>query len=537
MTTASLNHITGPYTGTLSGFGVQSFELARAKTNTQECYKFIGFQIPANTGAVDHEREALTALIRTSDDELASGPSVYKAAVGMSARGYVASGNAHGRAFGANLYGLIETGGEGVAVGAEVDVSHNGHENATPFAGDIKVGLIVANQGPVPCTMGIQISGNPFWYGFLIVRASIKNNVDARAFLLQDVFSIDRDGYTTVGKQVHDRQVTGIEFDPTGQIYQSGASTFNFIQTLSGTPGAGTIAQNIAQQKNSAGTLKTFLNAQSIVSVATAGAETGTYSIDGLLAGANVNIFLANGSRIGPGTDNAVTCGHPSFRYSTVYAGTGTINTSDVVLKDNVTDIEDRVLNAWGRVRGRAYQWKDAIDAKGIKNARVHFGWIAQDVIKEFEAERLDPWRYAPLCKDEIVLKVKRKKIERRQKMESREVTHDEFTMVNGRMTITKIVEVKNVPVMQDHLLYDENGKPIFEKVRMRDENQNAIFIDRHRVYTEPVYEDVEIDINEDVPTGEYRLGLRYSQCLVLETAWLRREVEKLTALLKGKTP
>lgn len=403
-TASSQNLLVGYETlSRVSGFPVHRMDAMRARSNGQETGHFYTLTIPANTGTVDHEKEALFALAVTYDDELATGPSVYKAAVGGTLRGYIGATNQHGRAFGANLYALIEDGGQGVLCGCEIDVSHNSHENATPFSGDVKIGLNVANVGAVACTTAIEVSGNPWWYGLVIAQASIKNDADARAIYVQNVFSVDRDGHTTVGKTSQDRQVAGVELVNSGQVWQSttgGAATL--IHTVTGTPGAGTISQIVAQQKNSSGTVISFANQFVSASVATAGSETTVWGIDGYLAGAGVRLIQVSGSVIGPGTDNVVTCGNPSLRYSTVYAGTGAINTSDATEKDWLGEPDPRVFDAILSIPLGVYQFKDSVAKKGKDSARLHFGATAQGLRDAFEKHGLDASRYGLFCADEI---------------------------------------------------------------------------------------------------------------------------------------
>jgi hypothetical protein len=88
---------------------------------------------------------------------------------------------------------------------------------------------------------------------------------------------------------------------------------------------------------------------------------------------------------------------------STVFAGTGTINTSDAREKTQLKSFDmTPVLEAVASVPMRAFQWKDAIKKKSKEEARIHFGPMAQDVVKAFEERGLDPWRFAVLCADEI---------------------------------------------------------------------------------------------------------------------------------------
>lgn len=97
-----------------------------------------------------------------------------------------------------------------------------------------------------------------------------------------------------------------------------------------------------------------------------------------------------------------MSLGSPGRKWSTVYAATGTINTSDARDKDwrgGLNEAEIRVAKALAGKIG-VYRWKYAIDAKG-DDARLHIGVLAQEVIEAFEAENLDPFRYGLVCHDE----------------------------------------------------------------------------------------------------------------------------------------
>lgn len=125
----------------------------------------------------------------------------------------------------------------------------------------------------------------------------------------------------------------------------------------------------------------------------------------------NVMLFIVNGveqARFEPGAglcfrpavDNNQVLGRASFRWSTVYAGTGTINTSDAREKTAPLPIDDAVLDAWADVQLATFQWLESIRLKG-EDARWHFGVIAQQVRDTFLAHGLDGTDYGLLCYDE----------------------------------------------------------------------------------------------------------------------------------------
>lgn len=100
-----------------------------------------------------------------------------------------------------------------------------------------------------------------------------------------------------------------------------------------------------------------------------------------------------------PYPDNAMKLGNSSNRWTTVYATTGTINTSDERLKQQIKPIDDACLRAWEKVKYVQYKWNDAVETKG-DGARWHFGLIAQRVKEAFESEGLDAFEYGLLCYD-----------------------------------------------------------------------------------------------------------------------------------------
>lgn len=110
---------------------------------------------------------------------------------------------------------------------------------------------------------------------------------------------------------------------------------------------------------------------------------------------------IESGGHFRPFVDNLYSVGAASLRASVVYAGTGTINTSDASEKTAPLPIDDAVLDAWGDVQLITFQWLESIRIKGEDGARWHFGVIAQQVRNAFAARGLDGTRYGLLCYDE----------------------------------------------------------------------------------------------------------------------------------------
>jgi hypothetical protein len=106
-------------------------------------------------------------------------------------------------------------------------------------------------------------------------------------------------------------------------------------------------------------------------------------------------------STIKPYTDTSINLGTSFQRFGTVYAVTGTINTSDINEKEQIEELDAAEHNVALAIKGliKKFKWKSSVAEKG-DDARIHVGVMAQEVRDAFIAEGLDPERYALFCKD-----------------------------------------------------------------------------------------------------------------------------------------
>lgn len=116
----------------------------------------------------------------------------------------------------------------------------------------------------------------------------------------------------------------------------------------------------------------------------------GDYGVE--VDGTTVWQYRANG-KFRPGTDNAYSLGEASRRPSELFAGTGTVNTSDARAKKDIAPIPDYVLDAWAEVEWCEYRF--------IGRNRLHTSLIAQTIQDVFERHGIDPFAYGVLCYDE----------------------------------------------------------------------------------------------------------------------------------------
>lgn len=102
-----------------------------------------------------------------------------------------------------------------------------------------------------------------------------------------------------------------------------------------------------------------------------------------------------------PQADGTQNLGGASNKWGTVYAATGTINTSDARLKTVVASFEPEEIAAAKALAAEIgiFRFLDAIAEKG-DGARYHVGLTVQRAIEIMEAHDLDPFAYGFICYD-----------------------------------------------------------------------------------------------------------------------------------------
>lgn len=122
------------------------------------------------------------------------------------------------------------------------------------------------------------------------------------------------------------------------------------------------------------------------------GAGVGTFVVYDVTAGAP-RLVIDGGGIMRPGGDNSQSLGAGSFRWSVVYAATGSINTSDRDDKEQIGDIPDEWLDAWADVEWSRFKFKG--------RTRWHVGLVAQQVYEAFAAREIDAFDIGLCCFDE----------------------------------------------------------------------------------------------------------------------------------------
>jgi hypothetical protein len=265
---------------------------------------------------------------------------------------------------------------------------------------------------------------------------------------------------------------------------------------------------------SSAGTnlaaLKSTSTLTSLTNVFSGGLELGV---------SNAAVVRLQSDRFIPSADNVTNLGDASHRWSEVFAGNATINTSDERTKDNIQEIPDAVLDAWGDVKPVMFQLKDALKSKGDK-ARKHMGFIAQQVQAAFTDRGLDAFSYGLLCEDPQMHKVKKTRMIEVCETETVTVENVEYQMIDGRYTRVVTEEKREQPVILRKTLYNSDGSKYMKQ------NLYGELVEQVREYT-PMKEIEEVYYEEEL-NGKTLMGLRYTECMVLHLAYLKRKINNL---------
>lgn len=100
-----------------------------------------------------------------------------------------------------------------------------------------------------------------------------------------------------------------------------------------------------------------------------------------------------------PYTNNTYSLGLASYLWKEIFCANATINTSDERLKQDISNIPDKVLDAWGAVGFKQFRFKDSVESKKDA-ARYHSGLVAQRIAEAFRAHDLDASAYGLYCYD-----------------------------------------------------------------------------------------------------------------------------------------
>ena len=227
--------------------------------------------------------------------------------------------------------------------------------------------------------------------GAMLLSADAGNAVGSTIMLFQvdgsDAMRIDSNGNLLVGTTNANPTSSGVN-DPGVELSDTGGVR----STVASNPAA------TFNRKTDDGAVVIFRKDGSTVgAISTYG---GGLLLGNAASSAYANIRFTNNevfpcTTTGGNNDDAIDLGKNSSRYRDIYAGNGTIQTSDRNEKQDIEELSEAEQRVAVACKGllRKFRWKSSVEEKG-DDARIHFGIIAQDLQDAFTAEGLDAGRY-----------------------------------------------------------------------------------------------------------------------------------------------
>lgn len=357
-----------------------------------------------------------------------------------------------------------------------------------------------------PITDGILIDGlssakHGLWNGIVIGASAMKiNNITAGAVGTVGInLSSWNTAYGDIGikfrnanRHLHFVNGAKIQSSTTRLINSAGAAAL----TVEGASGTQRI---LLRGGASTDPDPTPVEYASLAATSTAAALTARGNDIQIRPGDGAAVYVADTARFAPSgaLDGTLHLGGGAQRFNTIYATTGTINTSDEREKADIATIPDTVLDAWGEVGWEVYRFRDAVALKGDA-ARMHSGLIAQRVVEAFERHGLNARDWGLLCYDEWQAQ---KEATQTEKIEMLPAVY------------------KTISVMRHGKNLDGSDFSYQEEVESDEILIPAVYGDRVTAYSPAI-------------AAGNRYGIRYEEALCFEAAYQRRRADRIEARL-----
>ena len=102
------------------------------------------------------------------------------------------------------------------------------------------------------------------------------------------------------------------------------------------------------------------------------------------------------------------------------WQGTAVQVTSDQRYKQQISEIDDKLLDAWEDVELSQFKYNDAVDQKG-DNARLHTGYVVQQIDEACKSHNVDISDYGLYCHEEYPEETKEVEVEQEDGTKTKE--------------------------------------------------------------------------------------------------------------------
>lgn len=118
---------------------------------------------------------------------------------------------------------------------------------------------------------------------------------------------------------------------------------------------------------------------------------------------------------------------------------------SDQRLKQQIAEIDDKLLDAWEDVEPVQFKYNDAVNEKGKDKARLHTGYVVQQIDKACKEHGVDISQYGLYCHEEYPEETEEVEVEQKDgtKTKERKVIREANEHYSLRYTEALVVECK----------------------------------------------------------------------------------------------
>ena len=102
------------------------------------------------------------------------------------------------------------------------------------------------------------------------------------------------------------------------------------------------------------------------------------------------------------------------------WSGTACQIISDQRLKQQITEIDDKLLDAWEDVEPAQFKYNDAVNEKGTK-ARLHTGYVVQQIDSACKSHNVDISQYGLYCHEEYPQETEEVEVEQKDGTKTKE--------------------------------------------------------------------------------------------------------------------
>ena len=116
---------------------------------------------------------------------------------------------------------------------------------------------------------------------------------------------------------------------------------------------------------------------------------------------------------------------------------------SDQRLKQQIAEIDDKLLDAWEDVELSQFKYNDAVNEKGKDKARLHTGYVVQQIDTACKSHGVDISEYGLYCHEEYPEETEEVEVEQADgtKVKERKVIREASEHYSLRYTETLVVE------------------------------------------------------------------------------------------------